>query len=191
MILLAAIAFGTVIGWLGAWRANINWHPPALKFGWLVVAGFLPQFFAIYLPTTRSLFSDMLASATLIISQIVLLVFCLINRQIPGMVFITVGLASNLIAILANGGFMPLPVETAAHLLPFQPFNQLVIGQRLGAGSKDILLPMSQIRFSWLADRFYPPEGLPYRFAFSLGDMFIAAGAFWFLAKPGLANKPV
>jgi hypothetical protein len=184
MILLAAIAAGAVIGLLGTWRANTTWQPPAFSRGWLVVVGFLPQFLAIYLPATRGLYSDALASFSLIISQVILLVFCLLNRRLPGIAILSLGLALNLAAILANRGFMPLPVETARQLLTPQRLSDFEVGQRLGTGSKDVLLPMSKIKLPWFADRFYPPKDFPYKFAFSLGDVLIAAGAFWLLAKP-------
>jgi len=184
MILLAAIVAGTCIGWLGAWRAGTTWHPPVFNWGWLVIIGFLPQLITIYLPGTRNRFSDEMVSASLITSQIILLIFCWLNRRLSGLNILTFGLALNLVAILANQGFMPLPIETAAQLLSPQRLTELQVGQRLGSGSKDILLPMAQIKLAWLADRFYPPAGFPQRFAFSLGDVLIAVGAFWMLAKP-------
>jgi hypothetical protein len=52
-------------------------------------------------------------------------------------------------------------------------------------GAKDILLPPEDIHFEWLADRFLPPSWFRYQVAFSLGDVFIALGAFWLLANPG------
>jgi hypothetical protein len=57
--------------------------------------------------------------------------------------------------------------------------NRLVIGERVSSASKDILLPEANIHLPWLADRFV--QSVPYRFAFSLGDIFIATGAFWIL----------
>jgi hypothetical protein len=36
-----------------------------------------------------------------------------------------------------------------------------------------------------LADRFLLPDWFPYKVAFSLGDILIALGIFWLLAKPG------
>jgi hypothetical protein len=187
MILLVAVALGAVVGLLGAWRTNTIWTPPALTWGWLIVAGFLPQFLAIYLPATRNLFTDNLASLSLIVSQFILLAFCLLNRRLPGMLILGAGLALNLAAILANQGFMPLPVETAAQLLSPQRLSQFEVGQRLGAGSKDILLSLAEIKLAWLADRFHPPQGFPFAFAFSLGDVLISIGAFWFLAAPNRA----
>jgi len=56
-------------------------------------------------------------------------------------------------------------------------------GSRFGA--KDILLHPQNTRFEWLADRFLLPTWFPYQAAFSLGDVFIALGIFYLLAKPG------
>jgi hypothetical protein len=58
----------------------------------------------------------------------------------------------------------------------------MVVGQRVSSASKDVLLADSQITLPLLADRFVPPPIISYRFAFSLGDVFVAAGAFWMLA---------
>jgi hypothetical protein len=103
------------------------------------------------------------------------------------MAVLAVGLGLNLVVIVANGGFMPLPVETARSLLPQAVYDQLQVGSRLGSGSKDVLLPESSIVFPWLADRFGSPASFPRPFAFSLGDILIAVGVIWLLAT---ANAP-
>lgn len=78
---------------------------------------------------------------------------------------------------------MPLPVETAAHLVTANVLNSLEVGARIGSASKDILLSKSQILLPLLADRFISPAFFPYHFAYSLGDVFIGLGAFGLLVR--------
>ncbi len=156
-----------------------TWHSPVFRAVWLVFLGFLPQLTAVYLPFTRDWASDELASAGLVWSQAILLLFTLINFKVPGMPVLAVGLAFNLTAILANGGFMPLPFETAQKFVDPNILSTLETGRRISNASKDILLAESNIVLPWLSDRFVSPAIIPYRFAFSLGDIFVATGAFW------------
>lgn len=190
MILLTAVVAGTLTGWGYARWNGRDWHPPVFRATWLVVLGFLPQMAAFYLPYTRRLLSDEVASISLVCSQMMLLVFALVNAQLPGMLLLAFGLGCNLAVIMANGGFMPLTLDAAANLVDPSVLNSLVIGERISSASKDILLPQSQILLSWLSDRFVPPPFMPYRFAFSLGDVFIAVGAFWMLIGPHPAPPP-
>ena len=91
-----------------------------------------------------------------------------------------VGLVLNMAVIIVNGGFMPINPNTAERLVGAERIASFEIGSRIGY--KDILLPSTETRLEWLADRFLPPVGFPYQVAFSLGDIFIAFGAFWILA---------
>lgn len=181
MILLSAVIAGAVTGWgYARWKGQ-TWHPPIFRSVWLVFLGFLPQLAVIYLPFTRRMLSDEFASTGLIVSQFFLLAFTLINVKVPGMVILTLGLGLNLAVIMTNGGFMPLPLETAEKFVDSSVLAGLEVGERIDSSSKDILLPESEIVLPWLADRFVSPIWLPYRFAFSAGDIFVAAGAFWML----------
>lgn len=183
MILLTAVLGGGIVGLVMAGLQGRVWHPPALRMQMLVLLGFLPQFLAFYLPATRTLLPDKFASICLVISQLLLLVFTWQNRALPGMPWLMAGLVCNLTVILSNRGFMPLPLETAAHLIPHEVLDTLVVGSRLSKSSKDILLPEAMIWFPWLADRFVFPSFFSHRVAFSLGDIGISLGAFLLLVK--------
>jgi hypothetical protein len=184
VILLPAVLFGLLVGWLRSRWNQAPWQLPEFQHAWVVAVSFAPQLFAFYLPATRSHLSTPVAAACLISSQIGLLLFCLLNRHLPGIPILAAGLFLNLLVISANGGLMPLSTTTAAHLIPEQVLTNLKIGFRFGIGSKDILLPPEVIIFPWLSDQFVLPDWFPYRFAFSLGDVFIDIGAFLLLALP-------
>lgn len=183
MVLLVAVLLGIAAGLVYAKIRKKIWRPPYFRAVWLVLLGFVPQLIAIYLPFTRQHISDQLASLSLIFSQSLLLFFAIVNRHLPGMYLLLLGLGCNLLVILLNGGFMPLPVDTAVELFPDSVFATLRIGERIHFGSKDILLPRYQIVLPWLVDRFVSPDFLPIRFAYSFGDILISLGAFYLLAK--------
>lgn len=189
MILLWAVIAGALTGWgYARWKGR-TWHPPVFRSVWLVFWGFLPQLVAMYLPFTRRLLTDEFASAALIVSQLFLLAFTLVNIRIQGMAVLMLGLVLNLAVIIMNGGFMPLPLETAERFVDPGILGGLEAGERIDSSSKDILLPESEIVLPWLADRFVLPSWFSYRFAFSAGDVLIAAGAFWMLG--GTQQKPL
>lgn len=178
MILLSAVIAGILTGWgYARWKGRV-WHPPVFRGVWLIILGFLPQLVAFYLPYSRRLLPDGFASFGLVLSQVMLLVFTVANIRLVGMPVLSIGLALNLAVILMNGGFMPLPVETAMRFVDPNVLNRLEIGGRIGTASKDILLPESKVALPWLADRFVFSALPYYRFAFSLGDVCVAAGAF-------------
>ena len=180
MILWSGIGLGLVVGFGLSKLYRQPYQPPILYQTWIVLFGFLPQFLAIYLWNTRIITPDWLAAFCLIISQLILLTFAWLNRQLVGMQILIVGLLLNLTIIAVNGGFMPINPQTAERLIGEEMASQLVIGKRFGF--KDILLPAKETHLEFLADRLLPPSNFPYQVAFSLGDVFIATGAFGILA---------
>jgi len=180
VILWLGLGIGLATG-LGLSR--LRGHPyrsPTLNHIWLVFVGFLPQLFAIYLGSTRVTIPEWLAALSIVTSQLVLLVFAWLNRHLAGMSVLVVGLVFNMAVMVANGGFMPINPNTAERVVGADKITSFELGSRIGY--KDILLPAQETRLEWLADRFLPPVGFPYQVAFSLGDVFIALGAFWMLA---------
>jgi hypothetical protein len=171
----------------GLVRARYHRRPfviPELRLTWLATVAFLPQWLAFFFAPTRHLFTDRAAALALVASQILLSGFGLLNRQHPAMRLLTTGLCLNLAVIGANGGLMPISPETIKRLMPNSPDKQWQAGQRFGK-TKDRILPESATLFAWLSDRFIFSTGFSYRVAYSIGDVLIAAGAFWLLWSAG------
>lgn len=97
------------------------------------------------------------------------------NFSIRGIPLVACGMASNVVAILANGGHMPA--------LPTAIANANGDFQHVHANSISKLDP----HLPWLVDRWAVPSWLPFGNVFSLGDVLIAVGGFVFVVA---AMKP-
>jgi hypothetical protein len=175
MVLLAGVAFGLTVGLGRAGRNRVPYEAPVLRHLWLVPVAFLLQMW------------EQSAAFPIIASQLIFLAFVFFNLQHRGMQILMIGAVLNILVMSANSGYMPISAQTASRLFPQENMWDIPAGTLFGV--KDILLPPEDTRFEWLADRFLPPAWLPYQFAFSLGDVFIAAGAFWLLANPSVKTR--
>ena len=184
MVLLVVVVLGLASGFLRAKFSGRLYQAVEVRYFWLILAAFLPQFFAFYLPATRSIFPDNWVPVVLIGSQLLLLLFAWLNRRLPGFWLLGLGLLANFIAISLNGGMMPLMPENAARLMPADSSATLQLGERVGFG-KDILLEKANTRLWFLGDVFMLPEIFRYPLAFSIGDILISTGAFWLLWRLG------
>lgn len=108
---------------------------------------------------------DGLAIALWIASDLVLVAVVLRNVRLPGVAIVTAGLLSNLLAVVANGGHMPvLPRALAAAGLHYTT----------SMNSKEMAHPA----LPWLVDRWAAPHWIPLANIFSVGDVAIAVGGF-------------
>lgn len=188
MILLFAVLIGMIFGLARSYYYKRPFSLPELRFAWLVPLAFVPQWLAFYWPLTHLLPTSELAAGALVISQILLLFFTWANRKLVSFWVFGIGLALNLLVISLNGGLMPVSPETVQQIMPATTVSKLAIGSRVGT-SKDVLLPEQQTYLAWLSDRFVLPDWIPYKVAFSLGDVLIAFGAFWLLWAAGAQTK--
>lgn len=185
MVLLVAVAAGLAAGLLRARIRRQAYQVPELKFVWLAFLAFLLQYFAFGLPVTRSRLNIEWAAAALVSSQAILLIFAWVNRTKPGFWLLGIGLVMNLAVIALNGGLMPIPPEAVAHLVKANPDLAWQVGERLGTG-RDIVLNAEATKLWFLSDRFILlPDGLGFQVIYSLGDVFISAGAVWLLWSCG------
>ena len=161
MFILYAIAIGLLLGSFGGGRWSAL---GSIRFHWapLIVLGFLAQIV---------LFSDVVAERVgaagpmlYVVSTLMVGAAVVRNLRIPGMPLIVLGAASNMAAILANGGFMPAAPEALASLGKSAPpiySNSAVVAQPV---------------LEFLTDRFALPHWLPFANVFSIGDVLIGVG---------------
>ena len=186
MILLVAVVAGFIATFLRAKLTGTQLKPIRLNFGWLVFIAVLPQILLFQIPAVGRQIPDALVSIILIASQTTLLGFAVTNLPQPGMWALGIGLAANFLAIVWNGGWMPISPVTVHRILPSLPNDYPLVGRRLGI-SKDWIFDNNNINLSGLADRFTIPDWISYKAAFSIGDVLIAIGAImllWSMSSP-------
>ncbi len=184
MVLIVAVLAGVLLGIVRSIFLKMPYQAVQIQHIWLVLAAYIPQFFIFFLPATRSTIPDQWVAALFVFSQVLLLAFIWINRGIPGGWLMGIGLLLNFLAIILNGGMMPLTPQNAQHLLPAGSTVTLTLGERVGV-SKDILLEKSATRLWFLGDVFLLPEWFNFPMAFSPGDVLLSLGAFWLFWELG------
>lgn len=180
MVLTVAVVLGLIAGLAKAKITNQPFEAFKLRAGWLVILSFMPQYLAVGLRATSVFIPDNWVPYLVVSGQIMLLVFVWLNRRTPAMWLLGIGLAANLLVIIANGGWMPISPQTLSQLEPYIPVSAWEIGTRYGI-SKDMILSAEFTHLAILSDRFVLPISTTSRVAFSLGDTLLALGAFWVL----------
>lgn len=109
------------------------------------------------------------------------------NRHLPGLKLLGVGLASNFLVIAANGGVMPTSLEAVRQAQLPDVLEALEVEGRYRHS-----VPMTEdSRLPFLGDIFGVAHPLPAPGVFSIGDVLVAAGAFWFVQEAMLGRAVV
>jgi len=161
MFMLYALLIGLIVGFLAGGRID-GLAELKFRWAWVMVTGLLVQVV---------LFSDQVTAwigsagpPIYVGSSAAVFAAVLANRAITGMPLLALGAASNLAAIVSNGGFMPADQGALAVLGKTEPTvysNSAVIPDAA-------LVPLTDI--------FALPPWIPFSNVFSVGDALIAAG---------------
>jgi hypothetical protein len=153
---VVALPFGGRLKTLG--QVRLHW----LGLAYVALAFQIAAFPGSSLPWHTS---DGAAVALWIASDLLLVAVVVRNVRLPGVALIALGLGSNLLAVLANGGHMPaLPRALAGAGLHY---TRSMNSQR-----------MAHPALPWLVDRWAAPHWIPLANIFSVGDVAIAVGGF-------------
>jgi hypothetical protein len=174
MFLFYALPIGLILGLLLGGRpsglANLNF-----RWGMLAVAGFAVQLVLFSGPVSERI-GDQAGPVLYVASTALVLVAVLANLRIPGMVLVAIGAASNLAAILANGGYMP-----ASHAPAVGP-DGIAVYSNTRIFASPALQP--------LTDVIALPDWLPFTNIASIGDLLIGAGIAIVIAASMRATRP-
>lgn len=181
-LVLASVGLVILVVWMRGGRLS-QLGEVTFRLWWIVPLVALGQSWLTRLPHPESRLAWWhFRPLAMVISYIVLGVILWLNRPLPGIKVVLAGTALNLLAIAANGGYMPVPPEVlvqiglidAAHLVPT---GSVVLN------SKDVVLPSHQALFWILGDILVIPEPFPWPAALSIGDICLAVGVFLFVLQ--------
>lgn len=185
MILTLAIIIGLIATLVRSRLTNRTLTLPKFRLEWLVFVSVIPQVLTFYIPIVGQRIPEAVVPVIQFITMLGLLVFCAFNFFQPGVWLLGLGLVSNFLVIFLNGGWMPILPETLHRMVPTQPIEIWEVGARLGL-TKDKIFTYEDVYLVFLIDRFTLPEWIPYKVAFSLGDIFISIGVvvlLWSLSR--------
>ena len=154
---LIGFALGLILGGRPAGLAGIQF-----RFAWLIALGFLIQVLIFTTPLTERI--GALGAPLYVLSTFAVFLALLTNLRIAGLPIIAIGAACNLVAIVANGGYMPASAAAlaAAGMVPS------------GGYSNSTVLPNPSL--AGLTDVYALPQWLPFANVYSVGDILIAVG---------------
>ncbi len=179
MILLLVLGISILVGLVRGGRLS-NLAALPLRWPAVPVLALAAQSLVILFPQSRGQGLLSLHSLLLMLSYLALLVTIWVNRGIPGMVLLCLGLLLNLTVMLLNGGYMPITPDAVKRIGATGYTVENGTGARVGY-SKDVVLPREGTHLWLFSDIFVIPPPFPIPTAFSLGDVLASAGMFLLL----------
>jgi len=174
VFILYAIPVGIIAGYLLGGRLD---RLAAIRFRWAPLA-------LLGLAVQVALFTEPLASSVgeagppiYVASTALVLVAVLRNLDIPGVAIVALGAAANLLAIVANGGFMPADPDALAAIGGIAP----------GYSNSSVVADPA---LEPLTDIFAIPAWVPFANVFSVGDVLIGVGVAMTIAIGMRAGGP-
>lgn len=162
MFILYAIPLGILLGYLIGGRLE---HLASVPFSWpwLAVGGLFVQV-VLFSGALDGMLTDGAGAAIYVASTAAVLVAVIRNVRLAGMPLVALGAASNLAAIVANGGVMPTTAAAlaAAGLDPADGFSNSAI--------------VADPSLAILTDLFALPSWVPFANVFSVGDVLLGVG---------------
>ena len=161
MFILYSVVIGIVVGFLLGGRAA-GLADLRIRWPWAIVVGLLVQILLFSTPLTDRVGS--LGPVVYVASTALVVLAMVANRRIAGMSVVALGAMSNLVAILANGGYMPADPGAIATLGP----------SKAHAYSNSVITADPVLRP--LTDVFVLPPWVPFANVFSIGDVILGLG---------------
>ncbi len=162
MFILYAVLGGLLIGLVSGGsierlgRLQLRWAP-------LIAIGMIAQLALFSTPVGDTL--GPAAPWVYVLTNALVLVAVARNLAVPGLVLVLVGGLANVVAIVANGGYMPV-----------SPGALAAMGRAPQSGYSNSRL-VTDVRLAPLTDLFAMPTWVPAANVFSIGDVLIGVGA--------------
>lgn len=162
-VIIVALLQGGSFRHFGALR--IRW--PALAFASIIIQ------LLIFTPGLEEPLIPFATATLYLASMVTLIGWVVVNRHIPGMILMAVGLLLNTIAIAANGGAMPVAPESAAYAGRIVQYSG---GERPMANNS---WATDSAQLWILTDIIAVPAWVPFANVFSIGDVLLTLGVCW------------
>ena len=176
MLFIVAALLGGAFGSLrGGHLSNLT--DLSLRWSALPLLAVGLQAFVIHGPGKAEAGPYTVPALVILASYGLLLITVLVNLRLPGMAWLGLGVALNLLVMVVNGGWMPVTPDLLATAGFAETPSAILPGQRVLA-SKDVVMVSQEIHLRWLSDMFIMSKLGILSAVFSVGDVVMMLGVF-------------